>query len=1128
MNNSILSKLELINADSEKSLLDKQEVLWELLEGVSIEEMVSMQLVDPSDQESILDLIVNEIRLREPHHPNAMVFIEREYLQRFSALKEPLQKHFEFERLLYLTDDIETDVELPEPDNSIALTIRGFQIISEHARGGGGVIYKAIQLSLNREVAIKVFSSTNQSGVYSYQTLREEAFKISKLFHRNIVQVFELGECDEGFYMVLPFIHGGSLKENQVRLKGEYSEITSILRDVGLAVQYAHEVGILHCDITPSNILLAEGDRPLLTDFGLSRDSEDLNGLRVIDGFLQDKFPASKTSSSSPATKGSLGGTPGYMSPEQANGDSKSLSEKTDIYGLGAVLYFLLTGDSLSNPLSKKSEEIRKILRMDCPRDLQEICIKCISMDPRDRYDSALSFSDDLARFQRGQIVKARPLVGVRNFPERVSKWSRRSPGLATLALFTAVSTSVFIGAILLSNRQLSKRTIDLSQALKSSASASFNLGRLAASSGPISQSIKAYQDAIEIQQTYLSLHPKDAEATLLNAKSMNNLAISLAKENRIDLSIKTLQDAIATLESYPNQSEDIQEWNTQLANFHANLGNQYLKRLETDKSNAHFQKAEAIRKSTTYRSSIDKQFDLAKSHYDFGNLYQKEVNGTRKAIKKFKEAILILEDIHPKASDSTATLERLTECYINLCFCQQKEGESSEIDQSLRQAIERWEIELRNDPSNLDKQKIIGTLLHNLGHYSLAVGESTQAYKYLLEAKKYFLSIVDGEESGKNTTILLGNCLTNLSHASRNIATGESSLDKRNEYFNLSLDFINQAIELLEKQRRVSPPTEELITNHLQALYARALWFSFRDEFDESIAAFQKTLEESSKFLSASVGVKMLRINTFNAMGRTIMDLPDGSLDQAISAFQKGIDECQDLIKQETDSTEVLNLMLALRSGCGQIHLRKGDQKKDELDKKGCFEISLIEFNEAVRLIENLSSRGGIQTPNEKTYLLNYFLRADVFYSLHKYDLAIGDIMYFIRSSDPDHFAVPIARAFYGLSLAKINRLQDAYKEIESFLTEANTNPMVQYYAGVCLAQVYSKLDPVVTYESVDLNDQKLVLSKAIQCLQRAEKAGFFLDPAFFDDLFTGEDLDCIRETSEFRSFLQSVGPSK
>lgn len=1127
MKNNMRSTLELINADSEKSLLDKQEVLWDLLEGVSIEEMVSMQLVDPSDKESILDLIVNEIRLREPHHPHSMVFVEREYLQRFSALKEPLQKHFEFERLLSLTDDKETEAEPSAPDEAIALTIRGFQIISEHARGGGGVIYKAIQSSLNREVAIKVFNSPNQSGVCSYQALKEEAFKISKLFHRNIVQVFELGECDEGFYMVLPFIHGGSLKENQVRLKGKYSEITSILRDVGLAVQYAHEVGILHCDITPSNILLAEGDRPLLTDFGLSRDSEDLNGLRVIDGFLQDKFPASKTSSSSPATKGSLGGTPGYMSPEQANGDSQSLSEKTDIYGLGAVLYFLLTGDSLSNPLAKKSEEIRKILRMDCPRDLLEICIKCISMDPSDRYDSALSFIDDLARFQSGMIVKARPLVGVRNFPERVSKWSRRSPGLATLALFTAVSTSVFIGAILFSNRQLSKRTIDLSQALKSSASTSFNLGRLAASSGPISQSIEAYQDAIEIQQTYLSLHPKDAEATLLNAKSMSNLATSLAKTNRIDLSLQYLRKAIATLETSPTQSEDTQEWNIELANIYANLGNQYLKTSEFEKSRTYYLRAKAIRQGNSYRSLSERRFDLAKSHYDFGNLHQRELNGTGKAIEQFKEAILILEDIYPSRSDRTLTLERLTQCYINLCICLQQEGKLSEVDQTLRQAIKRWEIEVQNDSENLEKRKILAVLLHNLGHHFLIIGEPAQAYNNLLEAKKYLLSIIDVEGSGNSTSVLLGNCLTNLSHTSRNIALGEISSVKKDEYFKLSLGFIDQAVDLLEKQMQMPLPTDELLNTYFQALYARALWFSFRDQLEDSIAAFQKVLEDSSEFSPASVGIKLLRINSFNAFGRTIMDSPDGSLDQAIFVFQKGIDECQELIKQKPDSTEVLNLMLALRSGLGQIYLRKGDRIKDEQERKVFFEISLEEFNEAGDLIEYLPSKGGIQSPNKDTYLLTFLLRAQVFYHLQKYNLAIDDILQFLRRSDPDHFAVPIARAFYGLNLARINRLQDAYKEIESFLSEANI-PMVQYYAGVCVAQIYGKLDPGVIYEPAELNDRERILSKAIQYLQRAENGGFFLDPAFLDDLFTGKDLDCIRATSEFRSFLQSVGPSK
>lgn len=1125
MNNKALPFLQAIMVDPDKSLLDKQEEFWELSGGISIEDMVAMKLVDPSDTESMLDLILNEIRLREPHSRQSLGFIEREYLHRFSHLKVPLQKHFECERQMLFQEDqgLESDPTICFEQN--VLVIPGYQIVTEHARGGAGVIYKAIQSSLGREVAIKVFRLENLKGAESFQSLKNEAYKISKLFHRNIVQIFELGECNSGFFMVLPLIMGGSLMQNQARLRGKLIEITTILRDVGLAVQYAHDVGILHCDITPNNILLAEGDRPLLTDFGLSKDSEDLNSLRAIDGFLKHRTVSAETFSPSAETKKTLGGTVGFMAPEQHVGDSLLLSERTDIYGLGAVLYFLLTGNTITDPLSINNEEIRRNFGKECPKDLQEICMKCLSMKPFERYDSAALFCDDLSRFQNGQIVKARPLNGINNLPERVSKWSKRYPTLAILMSFTAVSTILFVSALMITNNLLSKRTIDLKENLKLSARYIFNLGQLAASSGPVGQSTDAYQKTIEVLESYLVLHPKATQPKLLLAKTKNNLAISFSKQNKVDLSISTLKQAIDTLEANPSDSEKIFEWNIELANFYANLGNQYIRKQEIEQANIHFQKAQSIRQNNTYRTSIEKQYDIAKSHFDLGNLHRLKQNGTRQAIAKFKEAILILENIYPKTPDPRSVVERVTQCYVNLCTCLQREGRTSEIERVLTEAIQRWESETRNDPGNNDKRKMLATLLHNLGLNHSVSSDYKRAYQCLTDAEKILLSVVADEGYGNSASLVLGNCLATLSHTTRFLGVFETDSTKKGELFQESSDYTDKAINLCRRIGSIETPSSELLNAYYDALHARGILYCETNQLEDAIATFRKILDDTSKSAQVFEGLGMLRVKNYNALGRTVLDYSGGSLEQAVSAFQEGIAECQGLTQGPTASPESLNYLLALHNGLGQACIRLGDQHKVELEKKAFYETALASFNEAVGLIDTLTREGTLQAPNQETYLSNYFLRAVVLYFFEKYDLSKVDMEQFIQKTHPDDLVGAVAKSYYALVLAKLNHIQDAYNEIKPLVSEYTENIRVQYCAALCLAQIYGKLDSTAIFEQKELNDRDYFLKESIHCLERAKKGGYFQDPLALAELRADKDWECIRSTNEFQSFLQSVG---
>ena len=1124
MNTELSNILRSIQSDQDYSVLDKQEFLWETLGGVSVEDLITMQIVERSDKESILDLILNEIRLREPHNAFSMSFIEREYLQRFSELENPLKQHFDFEKLACQFGVSET-IANPQCDTATpTLVIPGFQILSEHARGGGGVVYRAIQTNLNREVAIKVFRFESQSSIHAFQTLKEEAFKTSKLFHKNIVQVFEFGEHEDGFYMALPFIHGGSLTENQASLGGRYAEISSIMRDVSSAVQYAHELGVLHCDITPNNILLSAENLPLLTDFGLSKDSEDLERLRIIDEFLKGNASLDEQSTTEFATQRALGGTKGFMSPEQFKGDSESLCEKTDIYGLGAVLFFLLTGKSISNPLTISNEELRKTFPRDCPKDLQEICMKCIALHSKDRYETALHLSDDLLRFQKGQIVQARPLRGAKNLPARVLRWSKRSPLLASLALFTLISTCLFVTALLKSNQVLTKRSTDLSSALKFSALTNFELGKLAAASGPVSQSVDAYRMAIAIQEKYLKLNPMDADATLLLAKAKSNLGLSLSKRNEIPTAISTLKEAISDLENHPDGAKQIDEWDTELANFHVNLGNQFLKLPDLANVRTHYEKAETIRQNHAYSSSDEKKLDLAKSYFDLGNLCRLEPDGLQNAILKYRNAISIFEEIYTNNKEIPGTIDRLTQCYINLCICSKQAGKLNEVDQILQGAITKWEAVLRNDPKNNDKLKTLAILQHNLGHHFSIINDPVQSYKYLQEAKGNFVSIINVEGDGTATRLHLGNCLTTLSRSCCAIALSAESADQKDRFMEESLVNIDQAIDLLESQIQRSMPSGEWLDAYLGALDAKAICLSHMNRFNESIAILQNILDAGSKISPKTLQLKTQRINTFNALGRTMMDSPESDLEDAVLVFRAGIAECEDLLESQKDQTASLNLMFSLCNAVGRTYSKIGESIKSDREKASYYEKSLLELNKSVDLGELLLAQGKLQAGNNITYVENHLLRANAYSYLEDFELAVADLKHVMKMMGQENPLLPLTRVLYGIILAKMSRIQDAYQEIEAVASLSLKDSHPQFLAACCMAQIYEKIESSSEQDLEYWNDRSHILFKALEYLKAAEEAGYFKSPENFDLLLKEEDLNSIRSTVEFSSFLHSI----
>jgi serine/threonine protein kinase/tetratricopeptide (TPR) repeat protein len=292
-----------------------------------------------------------------------------------------------------------------------------YELLEVIGRGGQGVVYRARQKSLNRTVALKVIGLGHWAADAHLKRFRREAEAAASLDHSGIVPIYEVGERDGSCYFSMKLVEGGQLDAVVKREPMPIRQAVELIAKVARTVHYAHEHGILHRDIKPGNILLDQKSEPHLTDFGLARLVE--------------------TESTVTRTMEVLG-TPSYMAPEQAVGNNDAVSSVTDVYGLGAVLYQLLTGqppfaggttyETIKLLLDTEPRQPR-LFNPKIDRDLSTICLKCLEKDPKRRYSSALALAEDLGRW-----LKHEPILARRTGPvTRSKKWVRRNPTSALL-----------------------------------------------------------------------------------------------------------------------------------------------------------------------------------------------------------------------------------------------------------------------------------------------------------------------------------------------------------------------------------------------------------------------------------------------------------------------------------------------------------------------------------------------------------------------------------------------------------------------------------------------------------------------------------------------------------------------
>ena len=645
---------------------------------------------------------------------------------------------------------------------SAARRIGDYRILREVGRGGMGIVYEAHQLSLNRRVALKILPLAAVLDQRQIARFRNEAQAAAQLHHTNIVPVFAVGQEQGVYYYAMQYVDGPSLEQvidqleqnskvhaqrstravgcangsTTTMLVGMAAPVSShrsicdgnfyhTVARLGLqaaeALQHAHEYGIVHRDVKPSNLLLDDQGKLWVTDFGLAR----------------------MQSGSGVTLTGDVVGTLRYMSPEQASGQAALVDARTDVYSLGTTLYELLTrqrafpGEDRQSVLRKIVEEEPVPLRRhspDIPVDLETIVLSAMVKSREDRYGTARAMADDLERFLAGKPTLARrPTIA-----DRAAKWARRHRPLVALGAGAMVLLSVVsVAAALLLAREQARTTAALAQAKQSARTARDNLARAERHFQQARDAVDLFGMGIadrlmEIPGTEtvrrdllidtLAYYRQFVTDSAHDPALRHDLALAHFKSGAIASKLGGFEDAVAEYESAIDlfgRLASAEPHNTQvearLAVTHNNLALLLAARSDVESARAHYAKAISIQERLTAEQTVDDVLagQLAESQANLGMLLD-QIGNTAAAEQSLRTAVEVLRRVAETSGDEPKYARNLAIGFNNLSYVLRTRDPRS-AEQMAGEAVDILELLVQQHPSEIEYQDDLALCYNNL-----------------------------------------------------------------------------------------------------------------------------------------------------------------------------------------------------------------------------------------------------------------------------------------------------------------------------------------------------------------------------------------------------------------------------
>jgi serine/threonine-protein kinase len=698
--------------------------------------------------------------------------------------------------------------------------------LEEIARGGMGVVFKARQKSLNRTVALKMLLAGPLASADDVRRFRTEAESAAALAHPHIVPIYEVGTHDGYPYLSMQFMEGGSLAtvagRAPWRVNGRASarRVARVMIDIAAAVHHAHQRGILHRDLKPANILLDAAGKAHVSDFGLAKRSRPMScdQSTVIHGAAIACGPA-PLAPPAPTHTGAIVGTPAYMAPEQASGEFGAVTVAADVYGLGAVLYELLTGEPPFRGLSPL-DTIRQVQERDpaapskhnlhVDRDLETICLKCLRKQPSRRYPAADDLARDLERYLNGEPIRARAVGPL----ERGWRWCVRHAAVAalTLALFVTLAGATVLLAALWFHAERHADRAEL--ALRESEERGVALE--AAKRDLEEKRAEAEQRGALLQAANLRVEQKRVEADTARAEA--DASFRMAHSAAVEFSTRILDEV--------KQSPGLQP----------------LQKMVLEATLAYFEKFVQQRGNDPALRR-----ELADTYVSMANITA-AIGSPRKAEEAKAKALALYRELYLRDPEDRALRRVYAQTLTNLALLRAGPKQL----ETMNEARHVYEMFLEADPDDPDLLAGLANTLHNLGVQHGHAGRPREALEHFGRAGAIQFELLRRDPNADAVQASLATTFQNisieLSHTPAGAPGGAESAQV--------VCALHHARLLREDLVRRFPRDPRRRADVLSTLHSQAILFLERRQFEEAEAAFQEVIAARQKLADENPSV--------------------------------------------------------------------------------------------------------------------------------------------------------------------------------------------------------------------------------------------------------------------------------
>ena len=698
--------------------------------------------------------------------------------------------------------------------------IAGYEILGVLGVGGMGVVYKARQPRLDRFVALKMIRGGVNARPEDLVRFEIEAKAVAAIEHSNFIRIFEIGEHEGLPYFSLEYLPGGTLAQKIGGKPQPFDEAAQMVETLARAMHVAHEHKVIHRDLKPTNILFAADGTLKIADFGLVKRLEDDSG---------------HTSS------GSILGTPSYMAPEQARGESGRVGPAADQYALGAILYELLTGrppfqgtsvlDTLDMVRSREPVPPSQ-LQPKTPRDLETICLKCLEKDIARRYPDALALAEDLRKFRSGETITARPVSDV----ERVGRWCMRNKVLTGLISAIALLIMTVMVGLATSVVIFGQKNQALTQANSVADNARREAERkekvaVAAARAANEQNrsaVEAHVDMIVLLQRKLRFVPaiQDEREQLLDKAS-----------TRLAGAAKAMTDLRRDVDWAPQ--DEGHNWRS-LARAHQAQGSLNLSRNQVKEAIAQFHQAEEIitKLSVAEPADQDVQVNLIRTKRQLGYVTMEQVDDTEGAQSYFNKAIELSRAGLARKPDSDVFKSELANSLGGLAISETRLGHLEKARDLYRQEIETRESFSATQAGDFESRRELAGFISARAAMYVHDGDNDEALR--LYDKVAALRSQLAAERADLWPVQNDLALSFNNQASMRFPNGKDPAPAR--------DFHRKALEILKKRAKADPENAENKKVLAETLYYEATCALYAGDKAGAAAGFQEGLAARRK----------------------------------------------------------------------------------------------------------------------------------------------------------------------------------------------------------------------------------------------------------------------------------------